>query len=235
MISIPYLAMPAGLLWMAMLISATIAACRRHLGLAAGIAAALVAFTLIGSKPLGVRLMASLERGVPPEDPFSAPPFDALVALAGGTTNRFDGAPQLGLSGDRVVVAAELYLAGKAKLLVATGDAARDEVALWGRLGVPPQATEMLPDALDTRQEVAAIASAQARHGWRRIGLISSAYHLPRALRLCARQGLAVEAVGCDYHGNPVEWKAAEVVPQWQGFTDVQLACWEYLGRWCGQ
>ncbi len=229
------LVMPAGLLWLTLILALTIALCRRRSWPALAIGSFLLAYSAAGSNPLGMRLAAGLESGVPDGDIFDQPPFDALVVLGGGNARRPDYTPQLGTSGDRIMVAAELYLAGKAQLLVATGDLGSDEVLLWKRLGVPQASTLVLAEPQDTAQEVAAVGELLRTRAWKRVGLVSSAWHLPRALHLCARQGIVVVPVPCDFHGIPVDWTAAELVPQWIGFFNVEQVAWEYVGRWSGR
>ena len=118
------------------------------------------------------------------------------------------GGPQLGMSGDRVLLAARLWHAGKTQFLVASGC---------------------------SRDEVAAYRTLQARFGWRRMGLISSAWHLPRAMGLAGRAGLPVTPLGADWRGRRHPLQVRTLVPQAEGFIYVHWACWEHLGRWVGR
>jgi uncharacterized SAM-binding protein YcdF (DUF218 family) len=170
----------------------------------------------------------------------------ALLVLGGGSEEDPLGRPQLSLCGDRVALAARLWHAGKARLLVASGctldgvnglqDGGAETRVLWLELGVPDSAILVVPERCwVTRDEIAAHRRLQERFGWRRIGLLGSAGHLPRTLALAARAGLQVTPVGADWRGRRHVFQVRFLVPQGDGFMDVQRACWEYLGRWIGR
>ncbi|MCU0781834.1 MAG: hypothetical protein MUF04_12135, partial [Akkermansiaceae bacterium] len=112
------LLMPAGLAWLALLALVGWPGLRRWPRAVA--LAALVAHTLAGNVWFGTWLLRGLE------EPYlaAAEPrerLDAICLLGGGSSARPDGQPQLGPSGDRLLVPAKLYLAGKAGCLVASG------------------------------------------------------------------------------------------------------------------
>ena len=67
------------------------------------------------------------------------------------------------------------------------------------------------------------------------MALVSSASHLPRALALAQQAGPGVTPLGADWRGRPRAFQFHELVPQGEGFLEVQRACWEYLGRWVGR
>ena len=173
-------------------------------------------------------------------------PFETVFVLGGGTEEKPLGGPELGMAGDRVALAAQLWHAGKAQLLVASGcsrdraggfaDLGQETRALWLSLGVPDQAIRVVQEPCwITRDEIAAYQRLQTRFGWRRMGLISSAWHLPRAMGLAGRAGLAVTPLGADWRGRRHPFQVRLLVPQPEGFLFVQWACWEYLGRWVGR
>jgi hypothetical protein len=122
------LVMPAGLIWLLILAAALLCLRRRQrapAGLCLGIA---VLYACAGSPYLGRALMGSLERRVAPVSLAALEPFDAVFVLGGGSEQDPAGDPELGPSGDRVFLAARLWHAGKARLLVTSG-AARDGVS----------------------------------------------------------------------------------------------------------
>ncbi len=239
------LAMPAGLLWLALLAAALLCwrrGRRRPAALCLGIA---LAYACVGNLYLGSALAASLERRLAPVTVADLQPFDAVLVLGGGGDQDLLGNPELGSSGDRVFLAARLWHAGKAGLLVASGaslqgvagfqDLGQETRALWRSVGVPDRA--ILPVAepcWNTRDEIQAYRRLQDRFGWRRVALVSSATHLPRALALASRAGLAVTPLGADWQGRPFPFMLNGLVPQATGFYLVQRSCWEYLGRWLG-
>jgi uncharacterized SAM-binding protein YcdF (DUF218 family) len=172
-------------------------------------------------------------------------PFDAVFVLGGGSDQDPEGRPELSSSGDRVFLAARLWHAGKARLLVASGmsclgvagfqDGGQETRILWRSVGVPDRAILAVTDRCwNTRDEIRAYARLQALHHWRRTALVSTAAHLPRALALAAREGLDCIPLGCDWQGRHVPFAAQNLVPQASALEDTQRACWEYLGRWTG-
>jgi uncharacterized SAM-binding protein YcdF (DUF218 family) len=237
------LLMPVGLLWLGQL--AFVARLwRRGLRGPFGIAATLtLLYTLAGNTWLGGKLMSSLERGLPKEPPTGS--FDAVFVLGGGTGVRPDGRPELTGGGDRLRVAFELYRQGQTKFLVTSGaaiptlegerDLASDTASLWEAWGVPADAIVKLsaPELVNTSAEVNAYREVIAKRSWTRVGLVTSAWHLRRALRHCRQQGLEMTPVPSDWAMVPqATW--FDLVPQGNGFAAVQVALWEYLGAWVG-
>jgi uncharacterized SAM-binding protein YcdF (DUF218 family) len=238
--------MPVGLLWFGLIVVMFWALWRRHFVTALLLLVLAGMYAIAGNVLVGGVLMASLESQVPRVDPVDVEPFDAVCVLGGGTELDGEGHPQLGTSGDRVMMAARLYHAGKAKLLVASGvslddsaqprDLAQETRSLWLAMGVPDTAILCITDPCRiTREEIAAYAALQRQRAWKRVAVISSAWHLPRAMALAEHAGLTMIPVGSDWRGRDRSWRVQDCVPQGQGFLHVQLACWEYLGRWVGR
>ncbi|BDU76100.1 YdcF family protein [Mesoterricola sediminis] len=239
------LAMPAGLVWLALLGLTVWLARRRQFLPFAGALAIWAAYGLAGNPYVGAALIARLERRVPPL-PDQAPPFDAVFVLGGGTEVDPAGAPILGSAGDRVVQAARLWHAGRARTLVASGwfrdtvggprDGGQDTRALWRSLGVPEAAIVVVDEPCwITQDEIRAYARLKAAHGWKRTALLSSAWHLPRALVLAGKAGLDVTPVGADWRGRDRAFRLDGLVPQDRGFMLIHRAAWEALGRAMGR
>ncbi len=198
--------------------------------------------TLGGNAWIGSWLLGSLERSVPAA---SATRWDAVVVLGGGTDLTPDGEAQLGEAGDRLRVSYGLMREGRTPLLVATGsgllgaDGARDLAAetgqLWGAWGVPPPGMLLLSGPVNTRQEIQRLADEAKKRSWGRIGIVSSAWHLPRAMSLAQRFGLAADAIPADRRGRPAPASPVFIIPCGNGFHDVQLWTTEVLGRLFGR
>lgn len=240
------LGMPAGLLWLFLLASAAFCLLRRQRLPAVLFLLVAAGYALAGNVYLGSALMARLEAGVPAVDVAALAPFDAVCVLGGGSQQDPFGGAQANLSGDRIVLAARLWHAGKARLLVAGGrsrdslgsprDLGQETRALWRGLGVPDSAILVVDEPCwNTRDEILADRRLQLRHGWQRVGLVSSAWHLPRALALARRAGLDATPLGADWRGRPHPFQLQLLVPQQEGFLDIQRACWEWLGRRLGR
>jgi uncharacterized SAM-binding protein YcdF (DUF218 family) len=237
--------MPLGLIWLGLLGATVWAFRRRARGLAAALAVLLLGFTLAGNLQVGHALMARLEASLLPNPPEPAG-LDALFVLGGGSQVDDQGRPFLGESGDRIGEAARLWHAGRVKCLVASGASsdrpgARRNLGaetreIWRGLGIPGEAIRTIEEpCFITRDEIRAYRRLKAQEGWARVGLLSSAWHLPRALALARGEGLAVIPVPSDRRGRIPRWQLWHLVPQQEGFQNTQLACWEWLGRWMGR
>ena len=241
---VAHLIMPAGLVWSALIVLTAMALVARRWRDGAVLAGLLVAYTLAGNVWFGCWLVGTIEREVlPAKRVDELPLFDAVFVLGGGTDLQPDGAPQFGGGGDRIAYAARLYLAGKANVLVASGlslpgddrNLAAETHALWRGFGVDQRAIEVVNKGLITRDEIGLYQELAAKRGWRRIGLVSSAWHLPRALALCRAIGLAVTPLPCDARSRPFPAWFVYLIPQDRGFSRVQIGAWEWIGRMVGR
>ena len=239
------LCMPLGLLWLGLALAAAWALRRRLRGPGAFLVLLFLGLTLAGNLQVGAWLMGRLESEVPPLSEHSAP-FDALFVLGGGSQIDDQGRPLLSTGGDRIVEAARLWHAGRATCLVASGasddapagrrNLGEETRAIWVSLGIPSSAIRVLDEpCFITRQEIQAYGRLKTREGWRHVGLVSSAWHLPRAMALARREGLAVIPVPSDRRGRLPRFQLGHLVPQEEGFQKTQLACWEHLGRLAGR
>jgi len=232
---------PLGLIWLASLALSVVTAWRARRWVALSCAGLFLAMTLDGNAWLGAALMHSLERQVPLPDPTSH--FDAVLVLGGGTDISPQGEPELADSGDRVLTGWQLYHQGRTPLLIASGRGPdfmdhprlglmeQEAAVLWQRLGVPPAAVLQWPEGTTTSTEIGRLAREAPTRGWQRIGLVSSAWHLPRALRLCREAGLMVTPLPCDYRGQPVPWSVVWLVPHAKACERINDAAWEYLAE----
>jgi uncharacterized SAM-binding protein YcdF (DUF218 family) len=240
------LCMPLGLLWLLLLATAYVLLRRRQWGPAAAVLTVWVLLAFAGNYYVGSALLGRLERAIPPVDLPSVKPFDAVFVLGGGTEVDPGGDPILGNAGDRVITAARLYHAGKARHLVASG-VSRDAVggirdggletrAIWLALGIPDEAILVVPTPCwITREEITAYRQLATDRHWKRMALVSSAYHLPRAMGLAEKAGLTFTPIGSDWKGRAYALQLQRFVPQGSGLERTSNACWEYLGRWVGR
>ena len=239
------LCMPTGLLWLGLLLAMFWAFRRRMRGLGGLLAFLFLGFTLAGNPQVGALLMNRLESTIP-SLPENAAPLDALFVLGGGSQLDDRGRPFLNVSGDRITEAARLWHAGKVKCLVASGtlDDARsgrrnlagETREIWESLGIPSTAIRAIEEpCFITRDEIQAYGRLMVQEDWHRVGLLSSAWHLPRAMALAKRAGLEVLPIPSDARGRVHRFQLWHLVPQEEGFQKTQLACWEMLGRLVGR
>jgi uncharacterized SAM-binding protein YcdF (DUF218 family) len=170
---------------------------------------ALLVLWIGGNRWVSVELARSLEwRYLPPEE---IPSGEVIVLLGGGT------APveyprqivEMNSAGDRVTYAAWLYHQGKAPHILATGGMldwsprgstpAAEMAELLDMLGVPAEAIWLEDRSRNTYENALYCAQILSEKGIQRILLVTSAMHMPRAVRLFEAQGLEVTPLPTDY------------------------------------
>lgn len=202
------------------------------------------AVTLIFASPATANfLWQSLESRYPPQAVDTLPRADAIVLLGGGVGLPAPPrlAPDLNDSADRLWLAAELYHAGKAPLVVVSGgqvfaqpglkSEADYHVALLERLGVPRDAIMLETDSRNTQQNADYVAQRLRQRGLTRVLLTTSAIHMPRAMLLFERAGLDATAAVCDVRVVSLDgpWLLG-ILPSAQALSVSEEAIREWLG-----
>ncbi|MCA9210216.1 MAG: YdcF family protein, partial [Planctomycetales bacterium] len=185
--------LPCGLLWGLMIASVIGAWQAGRSGLGLLLVAMLVAYTAAGNSWVANQLARQVEGRYLATDPLEAGTFDAVILLGGSTAIAPSGRAAVSLSGDRVVLAARMYHAGKAKMIVCTGTTAGPDGAADGELeasrevlqslGVPADKILQVPSR-STEEDIAGAAELLKEKQWKSVGLITSAWHMRRAIQL---------------------------------------------------
>jgi uncharacterized SAM-binding protein YcdF (DUF218 family) len=186
-------------------------------------------------------LMATLEKGYRPRAMSVLPQTDAIVVLGGAARGdtHLGTLPDLNQQADRLVYAAELYRAGKAPLLVLTGggqEGARPEAQMMKEIlavmGVPSRAILMERASRNTYDNALYSAVVLNNKGIKRILLVTSAFHMRRAVPLFERQGFEVIPAPTDYQ----RLVTPPVLPPWLPSVDdlarTTIALKEHAGFW---
>lgn len=237
------LATPLGLLWLGLAAAALAALRNRAWRSGALLAGSWLLLTLGGNAWLGSWLLGRLEAVVPAPPP--AVRWDAACVLGGGTGLDPAGAPQLADAGDRLRVGAALWLERRVPILVTSGtgmlgaEAARDLAAetatLWMAWGIPASAIVRVPGPVNTSQEIAALRQLARERSWQRVAIVTSAWHLRRALALARRAGLPADGVAADHRGRLPPLSPVFLVPCGAGADSVQLWMTEVIGHMVGR
>ena len=241
--AVALLLMPAGLVWLSLIIACWLMRARREKYIVGTI---LVVFTLMGNSWIGFWAIRSLESPFVGIDPLVVhEPYDAILVLSGGSSLTPAGNPQLGAPGDRIRLGAALYQANLARILVASGsgiegftpmrELGAETTKLWQQLGVPSEIIVELPGPRNTREEVLAYRELIRERGWSRVGLVTSAWHLRRVLALCEQNDLVVDPLPADFVSNPATAWFLWLVPTIDGLYGTQRAMWEYAGSFIGR
>jgi len=149
----------------------------------------------------GIFLTHWLERPFPMMAPESIDPVDAVMVFGGSTMYAQHGDDDFVLyPGPRFEQALKLYHAGRAGALVLSrcgtrmpGDVLSEGEHLREKavhLGIPEEAIIITPQVRTTGEEARALGAIARERGWKRIALVTDAFHLRRTVSLVAGEGL---------------------------------------------
>ena len=244
--------MPIGALWLLFFTSAVASFKRGRRGLAIFFALAWLIHGLVFNAKLAGAWLSAVEYPSL-RDPASQleAPLDAVVVLGGYAGINRLGVPELGGDGQRLLLTAQLWHSGNAKLVICTGDGppGLDSPRAIGRkllvsVGVPD---EVIYDVggLNTKSEMASLSlffkeppagwSAKMKSSPPRVGLVTSAFHMPRALRLAAEKDLEFVPLPCAFRGHGNSWTPRDLIPNVGAGKSFTIAFKETLGRLVGR
>ncbi len=162
--------------------------------------------------------------------------YDAIVVLGGGMTPAappFLMEPDLSDGADRIWYAAQLYHRGIARRIIVSGGSfveqrggpATSEAEAMRRflidLGVPSEAIVSEGNSLNTLEN---IRNVRQMVGDARVALITSAFHMPRALKIARQGNLNVGAFPTDWRLPP------EARPPWENWVpSIAAMAWSSI------
>lgn len=237
---------PVGLIWLALIVLTVVLFRRKQRGPGWVAGSLVAAITLCGSTDFPGWLLRGLEQpwaGVKVGD---LPECDAVVVLGGGgEPSRFE---MHGLhftkAGDRMLMGLELMRLGKARTLCLGGGGAEidgvirseaDTVRDWLVAWKLPEGAELISFGANrnTREEAEKAAALFRSRGWKRVLLVTSAFHMRRAAATFRTAGVDVVAAPCNFlttistSDNPLKLN----VPGWQGFEKIDIWMHELIGE----
>ncbi len=180
----------------------------------------------------------SLESKFPPVALKDIPTADAIVVLGGGIGQQCEGVPypECYPASDRVIMAARLYHAGKAKLILPSGEtSAEAEKPLLEMMKVPPQSILCEKESRDTAENATQTIELLRQRRCKKVLLITSSWHLVRSMMLFQDKEIEFIPVGCDYEATLAHMEAP-VTPLWMKLPSAAAAAQtavyikEYLG-----
>jgi uncharacterized SAM-binding protein YcdF (DUF218 family) len=210
------LLMPSGVLWI-LLMSVTIRfwpirRCQSSGQRSWAAFFAFVLYSLAGNGFVADAMARALEGPYLQINPLNDPPVDQVIVLGGGGGLGANGRLQGNGSGDRMILAAQLYHAHNDTRFLCTGqriesmnssgvDPAETSRDVLMKLGVPDSSIEMV-GGRNTSEEMQNLAKRFGTTSTR-IGLLTSAWHMPRAMRLAKRNGLDPIPLPADFRTPP--------------------------------
>jgi uncharacterized SAM-binding protein YcdF (DUF218 family) len=243
------LVLPPGLLWLGLMVAVVVAWRHKQRLQVSLLVGCWLLLTIAGNSWTSYALLAHLERAYRHLDPLASiasdQPLNAVAALGGATMQTPAGQVQLTGHGDRVLLAARLYRQGACRQLVAAGQAMDDEgdersdpseetAILWRDLGIPDDDI-LLVGGHNTREELSALKQVAALHGWQRIGVVTSAFHMARAMRLARDEGLEVVPLPAQFLSAAPSIHRLSVIPAGDNLATTSLALKELLAAMVGR
>lgn len=202
---------PIGLGWLVLLVATGVALYRRHRVTAAGCGVSALLLWSLAQAPLVGPLYRQLEAPWIGQTADHAPAADAVVVLGGGWRPSRVEYRHVDFTdaGDRFLVGVELCRLGRAPILVLGGDPARrdpglppdsEQLARWARdWGLSGTEIVSLGPVRTTRDEAVSAGELVRKRGWRKVLLVTSAFHMRRAVATFERAGVPVQPVACDF------------------------------------
>ncbi|TWT94182.1 YdcF family protein [Neorhodopirellula pilleata] len=180
--------------------------------------------------------------------------LDGLVTLGGSANWVVEDFPEVNGDGERILSAAQIYHAGMTRTIITTGSSTDGiahpcEIAkdLLISLGIPDERIFLIP-GVNTQAEMESLAAflEAPPTAWRdlvesptdpKMGLVTSAFHMPRALRLAQDHGLDLVAIPCAFRVEYTErpWKAADWIPTSENQSKLGLAFKEAIAWTLGR
>jgi uncharacterized SAM-binding protein YcdF (DUF218 family) len=185
---------------------------------------------------------AGLESGYPYRPVEAVPTTGAVVVLSGmldGTPTSDGTLSQWGEATDRFFAGLDLFRAGKAPVMIFTqgrlpwsgrplegGMLARRAVSL----GVPESQIMLTGEVANTEDEALAVSDLMGLADIRNLTLVTSSFHMPRAVMIFERAGLSVVPYPTDFRTKAdLDW--TDWVPSARAFGATSLGVREYIGR----
>jgi uncharacterized SAM-binding protein YcdF (DUF218 family) len=228
---LPALLLPSGLAFWLCLYGAWK---RKRWPVAAGLAIVLIAGCPVVADALLWTLEEPYGGSWAPRDGYEA------VLVLGGYMEDYRGEefePQWAAHGDRLEAGIRLVQEGRAELLVLSagddrktpsqGERAR-RVAL-GR-GVPAGRIVVTGPVGNTSDEASEMAAMARRRGWTRVGLVTSAFHMRRALVQFRSQGIEPAPLATDFNRVREGRMVQDLIPNAEALMWSEKALREWMG-----
>jgi uncharacterized SAM-binding protein YcdF (DUF218 family) len=159
--------------------------------------------------------------------PTTLPNADAVVVLGGAVRPQAAPRPWIDLTeaGDRPIYGAQLYLQGKAPLIILSGgriewkggglaSESADMAKLVEALGVPARVILQDPTSLTTRENAVNVKKIMQQRDVQKILLVTSAVHMPRSMAIFKKIGIEAIAAPTDFLVSNQELSEPQTTPE---------------------
>jgi uncharacterized SAM-binding protein YcdF (DUF218 family) len=249
------LASPVGIAWIILMIMVYFCLLTRQAWSAIIGFCCWLVLTIGGNQMVAQWIIGTLESPYQEIDALKIEPLDLVVVLGGGTNTALNGISQMDMGGDRVGIAARLYHAGLTRKIVCTGtqkfrsspvDLHPREEAQDILIGLNiPKSDVMMMQGENTSQEMQNLKTWLSENGKNlversdsktpRVGIITSAWHLGRAMRLAKKNGLDLKPIPANFISEYYSPSPGIVIPTAENLLTTSRACKEYLAALAGR
>jgi uncharacterized SAM-binding protein YcdF (DUF218 family) len=202
-----------------------------------------IAALLVSTNPIIAKVAtAHLERDFPPRPIASIDHVDTVIVLSGMITpivmQHGDVLYEFNGEVDRIEVGISMMQSGQAKRMILTRgqlpwSAGEPEGEYLMRLamtrGISAQQITLTDVAANTEEEARNIAKMITAE--ESVGIITSAYHMPRALQVFLSHGIEAQAIAVDYRQSFDKITAMDFIPSSKALNDVSIFVREMIGR----
>ena len=238
---LPLFVYPLGLAIVLILLAALLASIGfRRVGLLTG-SSALLLLWMSSTFVFSNYAMGTLESKFPYIEIEHQPAADAIVVLGGFTDETRAGTSGLDLGDgiDRLLHGLRLYQASRAPYIVLMGGAPlgyTPEAVQMSRLlvewGVNPEDMLLEDQSRNTRENAVNAMPTLKAHGIQRVLLVTSAFHMQRAIGVFEKLGIEVIPAATDYQVAKSVPSILDWLPNVEALNMTTLTVKEYLGRW---
>ena len=210
---------------------------------------ALILLLTTGNSRVSQYLLKSLEwQNLPPQE---MPTADAIVVLSGSTKSVAypRTLPDLNEHGDRVIYAAQLYKEEKAPLILLSGGRiqwygdekpeSQDMAKILELMGVPQSAILQEGKSVNTHENAIFTQSILEEQNIQKILLVTSAFHMPRSLKIFQHLGIDAIPAPTDFYISQQELQEVDhsiqstilsFIPNTRNLDKTTMVLKEYLG-----
>ncbi len=236
--------MPLGLTWFTLFFLASFFLLQAQRRLASLLLILWLMVGVAGNGWIAEAVMGPLEHPRDLANLAESTPFRSVILLGGGVSIASDGTPELNREGQRVLLAAQLWHLGKARTIVCTGTSGGTGLA-------DPSATgrELLVSVGVDNDDIYEVKGRNTSEEMRslkmffddppagvdvdgQIGLVTSAFHIPRAMRLANQQDLQLVPLPCGHQiHQATQFDPSKLIPKGHSASMLAAACKEWLAR----
>ncbi|HOE02756.1 MAG TPA: YdcF family protein [Anaerolineaceae bacterium] len=208
---------------------------------------------LAGNKYVATAFARTLEWRYPPLAENTT--ADVIVVLGGGTEPAIEprAMVELNAAADRVLYGIKLYQEKAAPMLLLSGGdidfigdspstPADDMATLMEMLGIPREKMIIQNASLNTQQDAEFSCELIKKNGFKKVILVTSAFHMPRSVALFEKQGCPVIPAPVDFSITQLSWDnlthpttaefILDLLPSYSHISTVTKTLKEYFGIW---